>query len=87
MIPHLQGAIHEGAGRTHTKTLVSNPDAVEVKETEGDTGLFLELRVAKEDLGRVIGKYGHTVTAIRVILSAVAARTRSRVTLEIIEEK
>jgi len=69
------------------RQLVNSPDAVEVKETHGDTASVLELRVAKEDLGRVIGKHGRTVNSIRTILNAVASRTNCRVVLEIIEEK
>jgi uncharacterized protein len=68
------------------RNLVNSPDAVEVKETQGDVASIVELRVAKEDLGRVIGKQGRTAKAIRVILSAVAARTNRKVVLEIIEE-
>ena len=60
---------------------------VEVKETHGDTASVLELRVAKEDLGRVIGKQGRTVNAIRTILNAVASRTNRKVVLDIVEEK
>jgi uncharacterized protein len=67
--------------------LVNNPDAVEVKETQSDTASILELRVAKEDLGRVIGKQGRTAKSIRTILNAVASRTNRKVVLEIIEEK
>ncbi len=55
--------------------LVNNPEAVDVKETMGDTASVLELRVAKEDLGRVIGKQGRTAKSIRTILNAVASRT------------
>ena len=69
------------------RQLVNNPDAVEVKEAHGDTALVLELRVAKEDLGRVIGKQGRTVNSIRTILNAAASRTNRKVVLEIIEEK
>jgi uncharacterized protein len=69
------------------KQLVNNPDAVDVRETAGEAGSLLELRVAKEDLGRVIGKQGQTAKAMRVIVNAVAARTGRTVTLEIIEEK
>ena len=69
------------------KHLVNNPDAVEVKETQGDTASVLELRVAKEDLGRVIGKQGRIANSIRIILNAVAARTNRKVVLEIVEEK
>jgi len=69
------------------RQLVRNPDAVEVTEAHGDTASVLELRVAKEDLGRVVGKQGRTVNSIRTILNAVASRTNCKVILEIIEEK
>ena len=65
--------------------LVNNPDAIEVKETSGDAATLLELRVAKEDLGRVIGKQGRTAKSIRTILNAVAGRNNCRVNLEIVE--
>ena len=65
--------------------LVNNPDAVEVTETRNDSATLLELRVAKEDLGRVIGKQGRTAHSIRTILNAVAARNNCKVTLEIVE--
>lgn len=67
--------------------LVNHPDAVEVTETQGETASVLELRVAKEDLGRVIGKQGRTAKAIRTILNAAASRTSRRVVLEIVEER
>ena len=66
--------------------LVNNRNAVEVRETRGDTASILELRVAKEDLGRVIGKQGHTAKSLRIVLNAVAARTNRKVVLEIIED-
>jgi len=65
--------------------LVNDPAAVEVKETRGDTASVIELKVAKEDLGRVIGKGGHTVAALRTILHAVASRMQRRVVLQIVE--
>jgi len=68
------------------RSLVTNPDAVEVKETEGETASVLELRVAKEDLGRIIGKQGRTAKSIRTILNAAASRTNRKVVLEIVEE-
>jgi len=68
------------------KSLVSNPDAVEVKETEGETASVLELKVAKEDLGRIIGKQGRTAKSLRTILNAAASRTNRRIVLEIVEE-
>ena len=69
------------------RQLVNNPDAVDVKETQGDTASVLELRVAKEDLGRIIGKQGRTAKSIRTILNAAASRTNRRVVLEIVEEQ
>lgn len=68
------------------KHLVNHPDAVEVKETQGDATSVLELRVAKDDIGRVIGKQGRTAKSIRTILNAAASRTNRKVVLEIIEE-
>jgi len=69
------------------KHLVNHPEAVEVKGTQGDTASILELKVAKEDLGRVIGKQGRTAKSIRTILNAAASRTNRKVVLEIIEDK
>jgi predicted RNA-binding protein YlqC (UPF0109 family) len=68
------------------KSLVNKPEAVEVKETEGDLASVLELKVAKEDLGRIIGKQGRTAKSIRTILNAAASRTNRKVVLEIVEE-
>ena len=67
--------------------LVNNPGAVEVKETQGDTASVLELKVAREDLGRIIGKQGRTAKSIRTILNAAASRVNRKVVLEIIEDK
>ena len=67
--------------------LVNNPDAVEVKETQGETASVLELKVAKEDLGRIIGKQRRTAKSIRTILNAAASRANRRVVLEIVEEQ
>ena len=66
--------------------LVTEPDAVRVTETEREGETVLELRVAKVDLGRVIGKEGRTAKALRSILNAAAARTNRRVALDIIED-
>ena len=65
--------------------LVSHPEAVEVEETNGTKASLIALRVAKQDLGRVIGKQGRTVQSIRTILNAVASRTNQKVVLEIID--
>ena len=67
--------------------LVNNPDAVEVKETLGETASILELKVAREDLGRIIGKQGRTAKSIRTILNAAASRINRKVVLEILEDK
>ena len=67
--------------------LVNDADAVEVKETQGDTASVLELKVAKEDLGRIIGKQGRTAKAIRTMLNAAASRVNRKVVLEIVEDK
>jgi predicted RNA-binding protein YlqC (UPF0109 family) len=69
------------------KQLVNHPEAVEVKETQGDTASVLELKVAREDIGRVIGKQGRTAKSIRTILNAAASRTNRKVVLEIVEEQ
>ena len=69
------------------KQLVNDPESVDVKETQGDTASVLELKVAKEDIGRVIGKQGRTAKSIRTILNASASRTNRKVILEIIEEQ
>jgi len=66
--------------------LVRNPDAVNVTETMRDGVSTLELRVAEEDLGRVIGKEGRTAKALRAILTAAAARKNQRVALDIVEK-
>ena len=67
--------------------LVNNPEAVEVRETQGQTASVLELKVAPEDLGRIIGKQGRTAKSIRTILNAAASRTNRKVILEILEDK
>jgi predicted RNA-binding protein YlqC (UPF0109 family) len=69
------------------KALVTNPDAVEVKETLSDDASILELKVAKEDLGRIIGKQGRTAKSIRTLLNAAPSRGNRKVVLEIVEEK
>lgn len=67
------------------KALVDKPEAVEVKEVEGEQTSVIELKVAKEDLGKVIGKQGRTARAMRTILSAASTKIRKRAVLEIIE--
>ncbi len=67
------------------KALVDNPDQVSVIEIEGEQTSVIELKVAKEDLGKVIGKQGRTARAIRTLLSAASTKLRKRCVLEIIE--
>lgn len=67
------------------KALVDNPEQVSVNEVEGNQTSVLELKVAKEDLGKVIGKQGRTARAMRTILSAASAKIHKRSVLEIIE--
>ena len=67
------------------QALVDNPDMVEVSEVVGEQTSVLELRVAKEDLGKVIGKQGRTAKAMRTILSTASTKIRKRSVLEIIE--
>lgn len=67
------------------RSLVDKPERVSVAEVEGNQTTVLELTVAKEDLGKVIGKQGRTAQAMRTILSAVSSKVRKRTVLEIIE--
>jgi hypothetical protein len=70
---------------TMVKALVDKPDEVSLQEVEGEKTTVLELRVAKEDLGKVIGKQGKTAKAMRTILNATATKLKKRAVLEIIE--
>jgi predicted RNA-binding protein YlqC (UPF0109 family) len=67
------------------KALVDHPEEVDVNEIEGEQTSVIELKVAKEDLGKVIGKQGRTARAMRTILSAASTKIRKRSVLEIIE--
>jgi predicted RNA-binding protein YlqC (UPF0109 family) len=67
------------------KALVDNPDQVTVRAIEGEQTTVLELRVAQNDLGKVIGKQGRTARSIRTILSAAGMKLKKRFTLEILE--
>lgn len=67
------------------QALVDRPEFVEVNEIEGEQTSVIELKVAKEDLGKVIGKQGRTARAMRTILSAASTKIRKRSVLEIIE--
>ena len=66
------------------KALVDNPDAVEVKAVEGERSTVLELKVAPEDMGKVIGKQGRIAKAIRTVVKAAATKSDKRVVVEIL---
>ena len=68
------------------RLLVRNPEAVDVVETECEGVATIELRVAEEDLGRMIGKEGRTAKALRTIVHAAAARKNQRVALDILDK-
>ena len=67
------------------QALVDQPDQVSVSEVVGDNTTVLELKVAKSDMGKVIGKQGRNAQALRTILSAASGKTRRRHVLEIVE--
>ena len=67
------------------KALVDHPEQVRVSEVRGENTAVIELTVAKEDMGKIIGKQGRTAVAIRTLLSNVSMKTRKRFVLEIIE--
>ena len=67
------------------KALVDNPEQVNVNEIEGEQSSVIELRVASDDLGKVIGKQGRTARAMRTILSAASTKLKKRSVLDIIE--
>jgi len=68
------------------KNLVDNPDKVQINEIGGTHTLIIELRVDKADIGKIIGKRGKTINAVRTLLMSVASRNGMRVNLEILEE-
>jgi predicted RNA-binding protein YlqC (UPF0109 family) len=68
-----------------SQALVDHPDEVVVKEIQGSHTSVLELRVAKEDVGKVIGRQGRTAQSIRTILNAVSSKTKKRMVLEIVD--
>ena len=67
------------------KTLVDHPDDLHISEIEGERTIVFELRCHPDDVGKVIGKSGKTVGAIRTLLSTVAARQNRRAMLEVVE--
>lgn len=70
---------------TMARALVDKPEEVEVAEVDGEQTTVIELKVAKDDLGKVIGKQGRTAQAMRTILGAVSTKLHKRSVLEILE--
>lgn len=68
-----------------TKALVDFPDAVQVNEIAGENTTVIELKVAKDDLGKIIGKQGRTARSVRTILNGASTKLRKRTVLEIVE--
>ena len=66
-------------------SLVDKPEEVQINEVSGDTTTVYELKVAQEDLGKIIGKQGKTEKAMRILLGAAAAKDKRRAVLEIVE--
>lgn len=67
------------------KELVDHPEEVSVREVEGNRSAVLELKVAKVDLGKIIGRQGRNAQAMRTILSAASGKVKKRIILEIVE--
>ncbi|MGN0164563.1 MAG: KH domain-containing protein [Lachnospiraceae bacterium] len=67
------------------KSLVSHPDQVVVTETQNDRNILIELRVAPEDMGKIIGKQGRIAKAIRVVVKAAATMDDKKVTVDIVQ--
>jgi len=67
------------------KALVDNPDKVSIKEVEGDKSIIIELSVADEDMGQVIGKKGRIAKAVRTLVKAAATKENKRVIVEIVQ--
>ena len=67
------------------RSLVDNPDQVQVREQEGEQGTVLQLSVPQEDIGKIIGRQGRTARAIRTLIGAVSAKSKKRAFLEIVE--
>jgi len=73
--------------RTIVIALVDYPEAVEVQQVDGETTCILEVRVAPEDIGKVIGRQGRNIAALRTLLHAVGAKERKHILLEVLEDR
>ena len=71
--------------QTIIKNLVDNPDAVEINQVDEATSIVFEIKVAEEDMGKVIGKQGRIAKSIRTVMKAVAAKEHQKVTVEFMD--
>jgi uncharacterized protein len=67
------------------KSLIDHPDQLEIREIEGEKSTILELKVTKEDIGKVIGKHGRIARSLRTIINAAATKSGKRIVLEILD--
>jgi predicted RNA-binding protein YlqC (UPF0109 family) len=67
------------------KSLIDHPDQLEIREIEGEKSTILELKVTKEDIGKVIGKHGRIARSLRTIINASATKSGKRIVLEILD--
>ena len=73
--------------RPIVSALVDDPQAVEVKQVDGETTCILEVRIAPADIGKVIGRQGRNIAALRTLLHAVGAKERKHIVLEVLEDR
>lgn len=73
--------------RTIISALVDYPEVVEVHQVDGETTCILEVRVAPDDIGKVIGRQGRNIAALRTLLHAVGAKERKHILLEVLEDR
>lgn len=85
MIPDMEVVPMKELLEQIARSLVDNPDEVAVNEVDGEQSLILELKVAEDDMGKVIGKQGRIAKAIRTVMKAAAVRDNKRVVVEIIQ--
>ena len=67
------------------KNVVNAPDAVDIRSTEGERGLLIEIRVAPEDVGKVVGRKGNVIRSLRTLAITIGARLGRRIHLEIVQ--
>ncbi|HEY7712282.1 MAG TPA: KH domain-containing protein [Candidatus Entotheonella sp.] len=73
--------------QTIVSALVDYPDAVEVRQVDGETTCILEIRVAPADIGKVIGRQGRNIASLRTLLNAIGAKEKKHILLEVLEDQ